>query len=111
MPTHYLLNNQHVATSAYPPPHSDIQQSHVSWLFICPTCGDPWGRIYTEGFEWCPERRGCVKHPWLDPIGGSFLPSWSVPLDQFPHPVLLREFRMRFDHYTRTNNHGSPSPN
>ena len=90
MPASYFLGNRLLASGAPASWWDDTQLDNCSLAFICPTCGDAWGRIMNEGKEWLPMRRGCPKHPWLDEVGGSFIASWRRGCPRELPPEVLR---------------------
>ena len=101
MAVYFWYGSTLVGTANYLPDWADDRGASVtSQCFVCPTCGEVWGRIQVEGKEWLPLRRGCAKHDWLD-VGGSFLPPWVTSLSLFPREVLLREFLLRYQHATK----------
>ena len=74
---------------------SDNEPCRHSLLFVCPTCGDVWGRIYQPEAEWLPLRRGCQSHPFLSEIGGSFIAPWRLGCPaELPEPVLSYELQL-----------------
>lgn len=94
---HYFLGNRLLASSPQPSWWSDEQVSSASLVFVCPTCGDVWGRVVEEGKQWLPVRSGCNKHPWLDEVGGSFIAPWRQTFAELPAEVLQYEARIRFN--------------
>ena len=98
MPASYFLGTRLLAANAPASWWDDTQLDHVSLVFICPTCGDAWGRILNQGCEWLPMRRGCAKHPWLDEVGGSFIAPWRRGCPrELPPEVLRYELFIRLD--------------
>ena len=95
MPASYFLGNRLLGTTTATPLWDDTTFIQSSQVFVCPTCGEAWGRIAMEGREWLPVRRGCPKHPWTEDIGGTFLPAWRRRLDDFPPEVVVYEFHLR----------------
>lgn len=83
---------------------SDTQQEHTNPVFVCPTCGDSWGRVQNDpSFEWYPVRRACAKHVWLDPdTSGSFIASWRRSFAELPPEVLAYEATLRLNRYKDT---------
>ena len=95
MPASYFLGTRFLGTgNSYW--WSDTQLSENSLVFVCPTCGEAWGRIFQQGCEWLPVRSGCPLHPFLSDVGGSFIPSWrSGCPSELPAPVLSYELNLR----------------
>jgi hypothetical protein len=91
----YFLGTQLLGTSVIPRWSATELLSH-SIAYLCPVCGELWGRVWIEGAEWVPIRSGCPKHPWPSRPGGSFIPPWDFPAESLPLPALRREFLIRF---------------
>jgi hypothetical protein len=96
VPASYFLGNRLLAVG---PPlwWSDMQQCFGPLAFLCPHCGEVWGRLAMSG-EWTAVRRGCErcgKSDYGDP--GSFLHPWlsSPTLSTAPRELLLYEARLR----------------
>lgn len=87
----YFLGSQSLGSTSLPR-WSTTQLLTQSLLYVCPTCGETWGRVWIEGTDWLPIRSGCPKHPWMRRPGGSFIHPWDFPIESLPHPVLRREF-------------------
>lgn len=105
MPTHYFLGNRLIGTSRQLPAWSDIALESDHQLFVCPTCGEAWGRVTTEvdGAEWLPVRRPCARHSWLGEPGGSFIAPWRTTFVELPPEVLLYELNIRLDQFEKEN--------
>jgi len=75
---------------------ADAEPCIRSLVFVCPTCGEAWGRVFQPGREWLPVRRGCSLHPFLSDVGGSFIHPWrSGCPSEFPASVLSYELQLR----------------
>lgn len=94
MPAHYFLGNRLLGSSPRTPWWDSASLAEASVLFVCPVCGDAWGRVVIEGKEWVPLRRGCAKHPWNGSPGGTFIPSWLHRYDHLPDQVLRYELNL-----------------
>ena len=92
---HYFLGQSLLGSTDAIPMWDDLTLMQSSQVFVCPTCGEAWGRIMIEGREWYPVRAGCVKHPWLDPTGGTFIPPWRRHFRELPPEVVAYEFHLR----------------
>lgn len=106
MPTHYFLGNRLLGTSRQLPAWADTQLlTENNLAFICPRCGEVWGRVTIDGIEpeWLPVRRGCVRHPWSDAVGGSFIAPWRTTFAELPPEVLLYELNIRLDQFEKEN--------
>jgi hypothetical protein len=105
--THYFLGKVLLASTPLRPWWDSGRLETFSQAFLCPECGDTWGRVQIDGAEWIPLRRRCARHGY-----GLFLPPWSVPLDPIPLPVLQRDFLLSFEHYFTTEGapHGEALP-
>lgn len=95
MPAYYFLGPRLLAATPALPLWSDTEVCRHSQLFVCPQCGEAWGRIAIDGGEWLPVRRGCPRHPWIEDVGGTFLAPWQTRLDALPKEVLLHELTIR----------------
>lgn len=97
--THYFLGNRLLATDPRQPWWSDTQQETHNLLYVCPTCGEVWGRVIVASeAEWAPIRAGCLLHPWTEiGIGGSFIHPWLHTLSHFPPELLVHEFNLRYE--------------
>ena len=95
MPVSYFLGPRLLATTSAQPFWDDTSLVQSSQVFICPTCGEAWGRIMIDGREWLPVRRGCSKHPYIEEIGGTFLAPWRQRFDELPKAVLEYELAIR----------------
>jgi len=93
----YFLGSRLLAVSPLPILWDDLSRADNSLVFVCPTCGDAWGRIAEEGKPWLPVRRGCRKHPWCDEVGGSFIAPWRKAYNELPPEVLLYEIEIRLN--------------
>jgi len=96
MIAHYFLGSRLLGVGPALP-WSETYDAISSLVYICPTCGDAWGRMAVTGCEWLPIRRGCAAHPFLDRWGGSFIHPWlhSSLLAALPPEVLTYEFTLR----------------
>lgn len=94
----YILKSDVLASTNVIPYWSDSDNRPFSQVFICPKCGDSWGRVMVGDSEWVPVRRNCSKHgrPDLGEVGGSFLPPWRKTFHDLPLPVLQYEVRQAF---------------
>ena len=95
MPVSYFLGPRLLATTTSQPFWDDTSLVQSSQVFICPTCGEAWGRIMIDGREWLPVRRGRSKHPYIEEIGGTFLATWRQRFDELPKAVLEYELAIR----------------
>ena len=93
--THYFLGQRLLDSSPSLPFWDDTTLMQSSQVLVCPTCGEAWGRIMVEGREWLPVRAGCIKHPWLEDIGGTFIPPWRQHFRELPRGVLAYELDLR----------------
>ena len=94
----YFLGSQLLATGqAW---WSGTERMSHSTVYLCPGCGEPWGRVFLPGVEWVPVRLGCPRHPWPRPDlpGGSFLPPWQSNPSLLPPALLAREFLIHLNH-------------
>lgn len=70
--------------------HSVLHSPH-SIVYVCPQCGDAWGRIIfdTPGSRWLPIRRQCPKHgpPLILPYNDPYTHS-SAPISVWAHEFL-----------------------
>lgn len=95
----YFFGQRLLATTNRLPMWDETTLASDSQVFICPTCGDAWGRIAMEGAAtWLPIRRGCSKHPWIEDVGGTFIPPWihGCP-DWLPPEVIRHELQIRLN--------------
>ena len=92
---HYFLGQRLLGSTSVLPFWDDTTLMQSSQVLVCPTCGDAWGRIVVEGREWLPSRSGCPKHPWLEDIGGTFIPPWRRHFRELPPEVLRYELEIR----------------
>ena len=94
----YFLGTSVLAIGPSPHWWDDTTPDSPSLVFVCPTCGDAWGRILNSSSpqDWLPIRRGCQHHPWCDEVGGSFIPPWrhGCPAE-LPQQVLSYELSLR----------------
>lgn len=97
MASHYFLGTRLLGTSREIPRWDDLTYMQSSQVLVCPTCGDAWGRIVIGNYDWLPIRRGCIKHPWSDSIGGSFIAPWRRTFAELPSEVLRYELQIRLD--------------
>jgi hypothetical protein len=100
MPAHYFLGGQLVGSGGISW-WDALTPASSSFVLVCPACGDVWGRVLDDRCpgDWLPLRRSCPRHlGFIDRVPGSFLPPWPVPLAQYPHSVLRREFLLAFSH-------------
>lgn len=95
MPVSYFLGPRLLATTSAQPFWDDTSLVQSSQVFVCPTCGEAWGRIMIDGRQWLPVRRGCAKHPYIEEIGGTFLAPWRQRFDEYPKAVLEYELAIR----------------
>lgn len=72
----------------------------MSLMHICPTCGQLWGAVLTDGAEFLPLRIPCSAHEWAGMIPGSLLQSgyFDGPL---PPEVLRHEVLTLLTHLER----------
>lgn len=100
MPTHYFLGNALLGSTPATPQWDDTTLMHSSQVFVCPVCGEAWGRIALESAkEWYPVRRGCHRHPWIEDVGGTFIAPWRQHLHDLPGEVLRYELNLRLKEY------------
>lgn len=100
MPASYFLGSRLLAVTDLPPLWDDVRPAGVSRLFMCPDCGEVWGRIALPDTRWMAVAAGCRKHPqWLEDVGGSFLASWRHNLRDLPAEVLAYELAIRLANY------------
>lgn len=76
----------------------------VNRAYLCPTCGEVWGRIYLADpstNRWVAFHTPCEKHPisWLWPAGCFWSDLNRDFTDTFPPEVLLREFHLHLTHH------------
>lgn len=104
--TFYFLGTRLLASTPIPPGWDDLTRAGASLAYFCPTCGEIWGRVMTEGLEWLPIRSGCSRHPYLDPIGSSFILPWrsNAALAELPAEVLAYEFNLRYNNWMQHGN-------
>jgi hypothetical protein len=101
---HYFLGNRLLGASAHRPWYSDTQLEYCNTVFVCPICGDAWGRIVlSPSAEWAPIRSGCALHPWPYDVGGSFLHPWLRRLEGLPPELLVHEFNLRYERLPHAN--------
>lgn len=104
MPTHYFLGNRLLATCRDFPKWDDLTLSFSNQIFVCPRCGDIWGRIMQDGAEdFYPVRRGCSRHRYTDTVGGSFIAPWRKTFAELPPEVLAYELNLRLDQFEKEN--------
>lgn len=100
MTTHYYLHNTLIALADIPEPNGPPH----NFIYICSTCGECWGSIYTPGGCWIPQSVPCKQHSPLavfdwNTIPGSLLQQnqrkealstmeWVLAVDLAPKPVL-----------------------
>lgn len=108
--THYFLGSRLLGSSPLKAFWQEAQPIAASIAYICPTCGDLWARVAQPTGEWMPLRAGCREHPYLHPVGGSFIPPWRHTFTEFPQAVLEYEFDIHFNHYQRTQNAKANDP-
>lgn len=106
MSASYFLGNRLLGTSPRHPYWDDTMFASASLAFLCPTCGDTWGRVMVPGLEWLPIRRGCRQHPWCEEVGGSFIPPWrqGCPVE-LPPEVLRYELQLRLAQFPEELKH------
>lgn len=98
MAASYFLGNRLLARSEALPWYTDEGGPFaVSQVFVCPRCGESWGRILVDSAptDWLPVRRGCAKHPsaFDRHLGGSFLGPWRRAWHELPDAVVEYEVR------------------
>lgn len=76
---------------------SDTSIETMSQVFICPTCGEAWGRVVIPDADWTPVRRGCRQHPPINDAGGSFIAPWRHAFAELPIEVLRYEMNIRLE--------------
>lgn len=93
--TYYFVGNNLIATSPRPHPWDDLNASAANLVFVCPVCGDAWGRVVRDHNQWMPLARPCGKHEvsWNE-FGGSFLPPWMDRLTWMPEDLLNYELNL-----------------
>lgn len=101
MTTHYFLGTRLLASTPTPARWNDHDPIAGPTMLVCPTCGEIWARVVTDHGEWLPIRAGCPLHPYLHPVGGSFIAPWRHTFNEFPQAVLEYEFDLHFNHYLR----------
>lgn len=104
--THYFIGHDLVASR-------DFAKRPINHAYFCSTCGEVWGRIFTEGCPWKVAEVPCEKH---EPVGvwdwrtvpGSLLQLGHggtnyavVDLELIPEPILKREFAIHLNYYER----------
>lgn len=96
--TLYFLGQRLLATSQQSPAWSDTDPTSPSLAYICPTCGDLWGRVQVPGQEWLPVKTPCKLHSRdHDNPGSSFIFPWKKGVADLPPEVLNYEILLRLD--------------
>lgn len=109
--TSYFLGPRLLGQSPEIPWWSDTQLCVGSDAYLCPTCGELWGRVHVEGKDWFPLRRGCSLHPWIEEVGGTFIHPWcrsDTQLRALPPEVLAYEFLIRYNLWSKNDRHHLP---
>ena len=102
MPASYFLGNRLLATSHSHPYWDDTMFAARSVAFMCPACGEVWGRIALESGDWLPLLRPCQRHPHPNQgePGGSFIHPWRIGCPaELPPEVLRYELQLRLDYH------------
>jgi hypothetical protein len=99
--TVYRLRGEDFAQSNAVPKWDDSTPYFGSIAYICPTCGEVWGSVVTDWGEWLPLKSGCERHPYLHPVGGSFILPWRRTFEDLPEAVLRREFDLHYEHWIK----------
>lgn len=108
----YLGNNQIGAGPAHLAFSHEIAHPPRSKLFICPECGEVWGRVVVQGDSgkirpWESFMRKCEKHRTGGSIlfcPGSLYLSWDKAYcKSLPESVLRRELFLHLNYYEEIN--------
>lgn len=84
----YFLRNKLLGEGVYFN-WDDATPCHHSVAFLCPTCGDLWGRVQLPGRPWHAATIPCAQHG-----GGSFIFPWRRRFHEFPATVLSYELSL-----------------
>ena len=95
----YFIRDRLLASTSYPY-YRDNQEAGYNYAFLCPKCGDVWGRvIQNPALAWYTLSVHCAKHPsalWNDlDTAGSFLCLTQRNLGFLPLEVLQYELQLR----------------
>jgi len=103
MQTLYFLRQTLLASGPFPYPWDDTRPVSANIVFICPTCGEPWGRVVRGERSWLPLVRPCEKHTLPFTPGGSFLHSWLRGISWAPDALINYEFHLALRGYKDGN--------
>lgn len=106
--THYFLGNTLLSSRSFLRPP-------LSFAFFCSTCGEVWGRVWTEGEPWKVEEVPCEKHHSVGVwdwgrVAGSFVAGNEITtgparaalcVEFLPVEVLKREVEIHLNHAER----------
>lgn len=96
----YFLANRLISTTSIPPLWDEVVEANLSMLFMCPTCGETWGRIVVPHARWICMHSGCRKHPqWMEDVGGTFIRPWRKTYMDLPIEVLAYELDIRLANF------------
>ncbi len=110
MGTSYYLGSRLLAERSFLKPP-------LSFAFFCSTCGEVWGRVWTEGRPWVVRQVPCEDHQpagvWnWNQVPGSFLdrdeaitgyPGAALCVELVPADVLAREVEVHLNYIERQN--------
>lgn len=97
---HYFLGQRLLASTDLPRMWDDTREARNSEAFLCPTCGELWGRIFIPGGKWMAQHVGCARHPGSDyEVGATFIHAWRYTLEDLPYDVLAYELAIRLAKY------------
>lgn len=102
MGTRYFLRGRFLGEADASPKWRDEDLVGIHGrVLVCPTCGEAWGRVESSvPGDFLVERSGCPAHPFLDPVGGTFLLPWRTQqLGELPPEVLAHECNIRLQHH------------
>jgi len=57
-------------------------------IYVCPRCGDAWGKVRVSLTRFYPRARMCTEH------GGGFLMPFDTSFFEFPRAMLKREISL-----------------
>lgn len=101
----------------------EVHPQSRSHVFVCPECGDAWGRVIVEKAPWDVRVNACIKHrnrsvythgqppgSIVSPLALSCIEACAedpILIQRLPLEVLRREVLVTLKEYVL--NHGSPS--
>lgn len=87
--------------------HAEAEAAHsgMSYIYVCPICGDVWAKVICSKGEFFPCRRPCVLHEWAGMVPGSILTfieepeyrhfaDYFISLDGMPPAILAYELEV-----------------